>query len=359
MNNPASETLVWRRTLRLALGTSFALIASQLLNIWNLNAIAYVMALLTMILLLFPAPAPSLKQGVGFLLLITVPCYAGFFLLVPLFEIARWSGILLLMLALFACFYYAARGGTPAVALFITLALSLVVTLGSIEPDILLAATEDISVAACGSLLFVWLAHACLPDPPLPARHRPSRSGALTDTQAAMAAFRALIIILPATIFCLYSPNSAAYVAVMMKVAIMGQQSSSDHSRAMARSLLQSTLWGGLMAIIGWQMVSLWPSLLMYAIFIALVMLCVGHRVFQADELSPQSDMWLYALITMFALLGPSVLDILTSQSASEAFYSRLWMFIGITGYGVIAVSVFDAFLPQRWQPPSTSQEPS
>ncbi len=357
---PADDAIAQRRTLRLALGTGLSLIASQLLpDFWNIPSISYLIALLTMVLLLYPIPAPSLKQALAFVLAIALPCNAGAILLIPLFDMARWSGILLLILALFGSFYYAALGGMAILALFITLALALIVTLGSISPELMIAAAEDLTISAFGAILFVWLAHACLPDLPQPQRAKPVQSTVITRIQATAIALRALAVILPVTIFCLFSPNSASYATVMMKVASMGQQASTDQSRAMGRSLMISTLWGGLLAVLGWQLLAIWPSLIMYGLFIVLVMLCIGSRNFKGSGLSPQSDMWMYALITMFSILAPSVLDTQAGSAATEAFYSRVLLFIGITLYGVTAVAVFDAFLPQRWQPPSTSQEPS
>ena len=48
----------------------------------------------------------------------------------------------------------------------------------------------------------------------------------------------------------------------------------------------------------------------------------------------------------MLVILAPAVLDSPISSSAGTAFWSRLFLFVGIAVYGTIAVAVFDAFWP-------------
>jgi hypothetical protein len=339
-----------RRILRLALGVSLSLFASQLIS-WPLS---FIMPLITMVLLLFPIPVPSLKQAAMFILALALPMYLCTALLLPLFEMSRLSAILLLLLAWFGCFYYSAHGGPAIIGLFMTAGIAMVVAIGSVSIDIMLIASANLSFGTIAGILFVWLAHALLPDlPGTFAMARPQEQEKPSDKQAQRDAFRALVIVFPVVLFCLYSSDSVSYLALMIKVASMGQQASTDHSRAMGRSLLESTFWGGLAAVVCWQLLAINPSLLFYCLLIALVMLIMGVRVFQGAGLHPRGEMWVYALITMLVVLGPSVQDGQMGQDASSAFYFRLFLFGVIAVYGSAAVAVFDAF----WRPSGGRQK--
>ena len=140
----------------------------------------------------------------------------------------------------------------------------------------------------------------------------------------------------------LLSSASASYAAFMIKVASMGQQAGVDQSRQAGKSLLLSTVIGGIGAIVGWQVLSIWPSLLIYVLLIGLGGLIMGPRIFAGAGMHPAGPTWSYAYLTMIVVLAPAVLDGQTGASADAAFWSRLQMFIWATIYGTGAVFVFD-----------------
>jgi hypothetical protein len=119
----------------------------------------------------------------------------------------------------------------------------------------------------------------------------------------------------------------------------------------MGKSLLASTLWGGLGAIIAWNLLLIWPSLLMYTLLVALAGLIYGRWIFQGPAVHPKFQMVQYAYLTMIVILAPAVLDGIGSSAAGGAFWSRLLLFILIALYGTGAVAVFDAFWPSRGEP--------
>ncbi|NOR72825.1 MAG: DUF2955 domain-containing protein [Mariprofundaceae bacterium] len=340
-----------RRTLRLALGVSLSLFVSQLIS-WPLS---FIMPLITMVLLLFPIPAPPLKQAAVLILALALPMYLCIALLLPLFETSRMAAILLLILIWFGCFYFSAAGGPAIIGLFMTAGIAMVVAIGSVSTDAMLDIAANLSFGTIAGILFVWLAHALLPDlPGTFAMSRPQQQEKPSTQQAQRGAFRTLMIVFPVVLFCLFSSDSMSYLVLMIKSASMGQQASTDQSRAMGRSLLESTFWGGIAAIICWQLLVIHPSLLLYCLLVALAMLIMGARLFQGAGLHPRGEMWIYALITMLVLLGPSVQDGQMGKDASSAFYFRLYLFGVIAVYGSVAVAVFDAF----WRPSGIRQKP-
>jgi hypothetical protein len=153
---------------------------------------------------------------------------------------------------------------------------------------------------------------------------------------------------MPVILWFLLSSASASYAAFMIKVASMGQQADVDKSRHVARSLLLSTAIGGVAAIIAWQVLSIWPSLVMYILLIGLGGLIMGPRIFAGPGMQPAGPTWSYGYLTMIVVLAPAVLDSQTGDAAGAAFWSRLEMFIWATIYGTGAVFVFDTLWPRK-----------
>ena len=333
-----------RRILRLALGTALSLAFSQIAA-WQLSFLA---PIFTLVLLATPMPAPTLKSGIKLVLALLLPLFLGALTLLPFLEYLRPVGVLLVALALFYSFYFTSRGGAAVLGTFMTMGLTLVVTIGSVSIDMLSAVAQGLALGAIFGLLFVSLAHALLPDLKTSAlaAQAPSPPAKPALNEARRKALRALLITFPMTFLFLLSSASISYVAVMIKVAAMGQQASVDSSREMGRSMLESTLWGGLGAVIAWQVLSIWPALLMYSLLITLAGLLFGSRIFQGQGMHPKFSMWSYAYLTMIVVLAPALLDSQSGSAAGAAFYFRLLLFVVIAVYGSIAVAVFDAFWP-------------
>lgn len=344
----ASMDIAGVRILRMAFGTALCLVFSQLVN-WDMSFVA---PILTMFILSLPLPAPSLKSGFLFIAALVVAVYAGLALL-PLLLEQRWVGILLLSLALFHSFYYSARGGNAVIGAFATLGLALATAVGSVSIDGALAATHGLTIGAVAGVLFVWIAHALVPDSmaSAPAINPAAKSPAPPKPDNAAArrsAVRSLIILLPVLFLLLLSSASAGYLAVMIKVASMAQQASGDQSRAAGKSLLISTVIGGAAAIVAWEVLMIWPSLLMYTLIIGLAGLIMGPRIFGGPGLCPAGPTWSYGYLTMIVVLAPAVMDGIGGAPAGAAFWSRLMMFVYATVYGVAAVTIFDTFWPGK-----------
>ncbi len=360
----ANRALASRRILRLALGTAMAMWISQV-GAWPLSFIAPV---LTLTLLALPLSRPGAKFFVGTIIALLVSVY-GSYLLLPLLLNQVLAGLVLLSLVLFHIFYFTARGGPVAIGTLLTIGVTLTVAVGSVSVDALILVSAGVAKAAFLGVGMAWLSHVLLPDPVEPVlavaatdkkpdkqpEKPPARPSAAEARRNAM---RAIAVVLPITVWFLFSPASATNAAVMIKVAAMVQESSRDRVKDAARSLLTSTAAGGAAAILAWQLLGIWPSLMLYALLIGLAGLVFGRRIFIGRGLADDGATWSYAFLTMMVVLGPAVLDSQFGGSASAAFYGRLWMFIGASLYGVGAVYVFEAFWPatQRFPMMRTSQ---
>ncbi len=341
------QSIASRRILRLALGTALCMGFSQIVN-WPLSFVA---AVFSMFLLAVPLPAPTLKSGLKFVLALVLPAYAGM-LLIPILLHARWAGVLLVTLALFGSFYYSAKGGSPVMGMFMSLGITMVVTIGSVSADLMLLVVNGLAVGAAAGISFVAIAHALLPDIPLPpvahAAKKPSPPPKPSALAARRNAFRSLTVVMPLVMVFLFISTSISYMVVMIKVASMGQQASAQVSRSMGKEQLESTLWGGLGAIIAFHIMSIWSSLLIFCLLIGLAGLVYGRRIFQGPGMHPKGGMWSYAYLTMIIVLTPAVTNTQETGDAAAAFYTRLMLFVVIAIYGTISVAVFDTFWPGK-----------
>jgi hypothetical protein len=336
------------RILRLAFGIGVSLWFSQAIS-WPLS---FMSPVITMFVLALPFPALKLKQGIGLVAILAISLYGGLLLLPPLLN-QPMVGILLLVLALYWSFYFTAKGGSALIGTFATVGIAVSTAIGTVNLDAVLAIASAMSFSAAVGVLFVWVAHAALPDsmaemPDAPAPAKPPEAANPNLAAARRSAFRSLMIVLPIAIWFLFSSASTAYVPVMIKVAAMGQQATNDGTRLAGRSLLMSTLIGGLGAIIGWQVLSIAPTLTLYTLFVALAALVMGSKIFQGRAMHPQAATWSYGLLTMIVILAPAVMDSAGGGPAGLKFFDRLWMFAGATLYAVGTVYVFDAFAEPR-----------
>jgi len=342
----AMHPVAANRILRLAFGTAAALWFSQVVN-WD---VSYIMPVLVSVLLAVPIPAPRLKGGIIFILALALPAY-GVLLLLPVMDNYHLAAILILIAACFWSFYYSSKGGSPVMGTFLTMGLALLTAVGSDSIDALLMVNKALVINAVIAMLFVWLAHAFFPDPPRPANMGPRPSPPKPERAVAIwSAWRSTVIVFPVMFFFLLYPGSASYLVVMIKVASMGQQVENDNTRAAGKSLLMSTVIGGIGAIIMWQLLSIWPSLIFYTLLIALGGLIMGRRIFSGLAMHAQAGTWSYAFLTMIVLIAPAVLDGPGGGSASTSFYSRLGMMLAATIYSVVALRVYDAFRPLNQQ---------
>jgi hypothetical protein len=323
------------RILRLATGTSLSLGFSQAVA-WDMSFIAPV---ITLLLLATPLPAPKLKGGLAFVVVLSMSLFMGL-LLLPTLQNQPLAGLLLLTLALFWSFYYTAKGGSALLGTFATVGIAVSTAIGSVNLDAVIAIVQLVSFGTLVGVLFVWVAHAILPDSISESAGSPAVAPPKTKpepdlAEARWSAFRSLVIVLPVALWFMFSSSSAAYLAVMIKVATMGQQAGNVETRVAARSLLQSTVIGGIGAVIGWQVLRIAPTLL-------------GRKIFKDGAMHAQAATWSYGFMTMMVILAPAVLDSAAGGPAGIKFWDRLSMFGFATVYAVGAVYVFDVLANRK-----------
>ncbi len=309
---------------------------------WSLS---FVTPVLLSMLLALPLPGVSIKQGLTFVLALVIPIWLTTWFLLPVLTYQPLVGMLLLISGCFWCFYYSASGGSPILGAFLTMGLAIVAAIGSDSIDAVIAVDKALTVNAIIAIFFLWLAYVLIPEKPVEAVAKPKpKVEPPSREEAIRSAWRSTAIVLPVIVFFLFYAGSSSYLVVMIKVASMGQQAENDKTKAVGKSLLMSTLIGGIGAVIIWNLMSIWPSLIFLTLLVILGGLIMGRKIFEGQGMKPGADVWSYALLTMLVIVVPAVQDSAFGDAAGAKFFDRIAMMTWATVYGVAAVYVFDAF---------------
>jgi hypothetical protein len=339
------------RILRLAVGITLSHAFALAIG-WSAGFLAPVLA---SVLLTLPLSAPSMRGGLSFVLVLGVSLLVGIALL-PMLHNQPAAGVLLVIIALFGSFLYGARGGSPALAMFLLVGVTVVPAVGSESIDGILAVSQGLVLSAIVAVLFVWIAFALFPDPPRMSRPARSASPSPAANVATRMTIRSTVIVAPVLLLLLFTSETSAYAVVLIKVASMGQQAELEGTRSAGRDLMTSTLIGGAAAIVIWNVLAIWPSLVMYSLLFLLCCLLMGPKIFSGQGLAPRASMWSYALLTMMVIVAPAAMDTLGDDAARGRFADRIVMFWLATLYAVVVVYAFDAIWPAKVRQAQRSQ---
>jgi hypothetical protein len=335
-----ARTIAEQRILRLAVGTSVTLFISQALG-WNQG---YIAAVLAATLLAVPMPAPGLKTGLTFLVVLASVLILGL-LMVPMLDTMALAGLLLLILLFFHLFLFGARGGSPVLVTLAITGLAVVPVVGVLSQAVAIAVIHGLLKSGVLAVAMLWIAHALFPDPPLAGAGGPPAPPRPTIDKPVRLAARSTLVTLPVIVWILATGATSA-IGLALKVASMGQQAGAEDSRQAGRALLLSTLIGGLAAIAIWLVLRVWPSLLLYSLSVLLCGLLLGPRIFAGPALAPAGPVWSYGYVTMLIIIGPVVMD--SGDAAGARFVDRLLLFLFATLYSVATVWFFDHLIRER-----------
>jgi hypothetical protein len=131
----------------------------------------------------------------------------------------------------------------------------------------------------------------------------------------------------------------------IMKSVSLGQQATVVDVHHAGRELLGSTFAGGVLAVIFWALLTVYPTLWMFTLWMAAAALYVGCKLYGVLRTTVAPSFWVNALVTMLILLGPAVEDTASGRDALTAFLVRFVTFIGVTLYAWLAIAALE-----RWR---------
>ncbi|MBO9715964.1 MAG: DUF2955 domain-containing protein [Pseudoxanthomonas sp.] len=288
--------------------------------------------LFALVLCARPAPPPGPKAVIGLVLVMALTLGIGL-LLAPVLRYYPVTGVLVIAAGLFAATYLGVGLGNGLVATLLTVGLTMIPAAGLAGHALASTLVQSLLVGMGLAIACQWLVHPLFPEDPVrAARPQPVPADA---GQARWIALRTTAIVLPPVLMAFSNP--AAYMAIIMKAVMLGQQGSVVGARAAGHELLGSTLLGGVFAIAFWFGLKLWPGLWMFALWMLLFGLYIGAKLYGviATRLPPSA--WLNAGVTMLILIGPAVQDS-NGGDVYDAFIKRFVLFIAVTVYAWLAI---------------------
>ena len=301
----------FRRTLRIALVMAIGLTVAEARD----QPFAFLSALFAVQLLIKSPNAPSLMQGIGFAIIMTVSSGVALTLCSALLD-RPVAYLLLLSLVVFGCFWLLALGRGGPLPQFLLLCNVMIPVLAVQSADLaadFAAVMIDASVAAP---LLAWLAHGLLPADSLsqaPAQSSPAPVP-LKAVQSAVIAF--IVLILPFAYFML-NPEAASFVILVTIIGIVVQPPQSRGLAAMG--LLLGNLIGGIVASMAFYLLTLLPWLGLLFLVTFLAGLVLAGPLHGGGKLAPVFGI---ALSTFLILFGLGLAPI--GDGSTAAFISRL-----------------------------------
>ena len=274
----------------------------------------------------------------------------GLFVLVAgvvMMMLTSWFGdrpttfLLLLGLIYFSCFV-AQTAGLGGAKIFLLLVVAVMVPLLGILNEDLAASILSILVGGVlGGAAVTWLAYLVIPEPHLAEETMPPTVTAGPDYLRALANAAILLLIVA---ICLTSHNLTSAVVIPVTVAsLLGQIDIGQSGRA-SIGLMVVNLFGGILASVGYAVLSLRPSLFWMFVIVLVICLVLGGR---AAAQSPHAKVYGGALTIFLILFGLGVSPL--PGSAAESFSTRILFVMIAIGYTLLMTALL-------WRPrPATA----
>lgn len=287
-----------------------------------------------------PGEALGLKKGLAGGLLLLGIMTAGV-LLVPLLTHYALAAVLLVALLLYLLMQQA-MAGKGAAAMLLIMAITVIPVAGLIEQSLAIALAQMMGLGILIGTLVNRLAHALFP--PLPVAGAAARAAPAPPEHPERLALRAVAMVLPVWLLALGNP--AFYIPAVMKTVTLAQQSTSLNARQAGQELVISTLAGALLAFALWLGLSLWPSLLMLVLMLALMTFWLARRLVRLVVGRFPPSFWSNTWITALILFGPAIEDSATGKDVWLAAAMRCGLYLVVAGYGWLCILLLEQWWP-------------
>ncbi|HSC67669.1 MAG TPA: DUF2955 domain-containing protein, partial [Cellvibrio sp.] len=333
--SPALMPLGARRTFRFG-----SVVAISLLLAYAFGApMPFFTPLFAIILTSIPGPPIPVKGAIALLLLASISLGFGI-ALIPLLQNYPAAAVMLIAVGLFVGTYLAVAKGKVLPSTFLTMGLAIVPAAGLANETLASTVISAILVGIILTVISQWLVYPLFPEDP--AEVKPKPPPAIAPEQAQWQALRATLIVMPAVMLAFTNP--AFYIPAIMKSVLMGQQSTETNARAFGRELLESTFLAGLFSILFWFALKMWPNLWMYFLWMLLLSIYIGSKLFGVSKTRFPPSFWINVLVTLLILVGPALEDIASGKDVYKAFAMRFSLFVVITLYAWLAILALEWF---------------
>ena len=284
-----------------------------------------------------PGPPMGPKSLFGLLIVVIITCGTGL-LFIPLLLHYQLTALLLVAVGLYFSNYLTVNMGKVLFGTFLTIGFTLISAAGTVSFSLAIMVIQGLALGISVAVFCQWVIYPWFPEDPTPAAEK--SAAAVTPDQSNWIALRSTAIVMP--VYWLALTNPMAYLAIIMKAVLLGQQSSKVDARHAGIELLGSTFLGGIFAVLFWALLGIYTNLWMYFLWMLLACLYFACKIYQLIPTRYPASFWLNVAMTMLIMLGPAVEDSAGGKDVYAAFFSRMTLFIGITLYAWLALSLLE-----------------
>jgi len=326
------------RVMRLALGVTISVALAYGIE-WPL---AFLLPVLTGVLLSLPLPMPSLPGGLRNMLHSLMAFGIGlvfslFFINFPL------AYLLMLGLVLFHLYYYLNRGGSLWFTLMSMIAILLLPMLANTAEGLATGLALGFIGTSWLTMIMVWISHLLVPDP---VRGRlPPRPGFQPgySSVAAKTALKSTVVIFPlASLFIIF--DLMDFLLVMIFSAIFILKPELSKGREAGQNSLISTILGGLCAWLFYMLIVAVPQYHFFVVLMFFTTLVFGMIIFSTR---PTAKYYGSALSALLVLINGSMGS---DADFSTLFVQRIALIVLAVVYIVAVLKVLDSYWPAKPQ---------
>lgn len=279
---------------------------------------------------------PSLKQGIGILLLIALSTAT---VLIVTTAFIRYPAVLVLTLALlnYLAFYAHRRGAPDLPTLLLQISAAALPVLAVVSPDSAAGFAATLLSAGVVALMTVWAAHATFPAAAAavsdasnlaitPADPLPALRDALLDTA----------VLLPVLTWFILDASEVAVVVLIVIVTLLRQRNATQGQRA-ALGLIVGNAIGGIAAVSVYNLAQLNDTLAFFVAICLAVSLMFAGRIVSSGSLAP---IYAIAFATFILLLGLGLTPL--PGGSGDAFIGRIVNVLLASAYAIGALSLVE-----------------
>lgn len=324
------EGAITARCFRLAFGVGLATFIAYAAAL----PLGYLLIIVTLALLSVPVPPPPPKAALVLVVATTLMAGVGM-LLGPVLVYAPVAGVLIALSGVALAVVVGARPGMMIIGTLMILSSTIIAVIAAQSSAAAVVIVKTLVGAMIAAVSIAHLAHALFPEPVATAALPPP-----VPDRLGWLALRTAVIMLPPLLLALANP--AAYIMLLMKGASLAQQASVGSTRRMAREMVGATAIGGVAALLLWNLLQLWPGLLLLTLGIALFALVMARPMYGATPSRLPADLWQFAMTTMIILIGPAVADTASADNIQRTMLVRLATFLALALYAAAAVHLLE-----------------
>jgi len=331
-----SQDQVSVRAVRYALGVTIAVALAYGIN-WPL---AFLMPVLTAVILALPLPMPSLKAGLRNMQS-TIQAFALGLIFSLFFLQYPMAYLIMLGLVLFHLYYYLNRGGSFWLTLMSIIAVLLLPMLANSNEGLAIDFSLGFVYSGCLTVVMVWVAYLLVPDPQNTAFQQSPGFQRSYSPLAAKTALKSTAVIFPiASLFIIF--NLTDYLLVMIFSALFILKPELSAGKEAGTNSLISTLLGGMSAMVFYWLIVAVPEYYFFIVLMLLTTLLFATNIFSGQ---PKSKYYGSAFIALLILVNGSMSE---GASFTSLFLNRVFLIVLATAYIISALKLLNSYFPDK-----------